>query len=104
MHFRHDDALKNAKAEVVVAVAGVVVVAIGRSAVPGVVVPATAADDPVGVITDRYPSEVFKRYDLFKQVAIAFHSATLPFSHASVILATSFLWVSVYSNCLLESS
>jgi hypothetical protein len=57
VHFRHDDALKKAKAEVVVAVAGVVVVAIRRPAVPGVVVPATAANDPVGAITDRYPLE-----------------------------------------------
>jgi hypothetical protein len=58
VHFRHDDALKKAKAEVVVAVVavvGVVVVAVSIPAVPGVVVPATAADDPFGAITDCYP-------------------------------------------------
>ena len=66
MHFRHDDALKNAKVEV--AVAGVVVVAIRRSAVPGVVVPATAAIDPVGTITDRYPSEGHPIKDILPKV------------------------------------
>ena len=57
MHFWHDDALKKAKAEVVVAVARVVIVAVSGPAVPGVVVPATAANDTVCAITDRYPSE-----------------------------------------------
>jgi hypothetical protein len=51
------NSLKKAKAEVVVAVAGVVVVAVSRSGVPGIVVPATAANDPAGALTDRYPSE-----------------------------------------------
>ena len=101
MHFRHDDALKNAKVEV--AVAGVVVVAIRGSAVPGVVVPATAVIDPVGTIADRYPSEVFKRDNLFKQIPIAFHSGSLLFSHAPVILSTSLMWLIAYSNCLFRS-
>ncbi len=68
MHFRHDDALKNAKAEVVVAVAGVVVVAIRRPTVPGGVVPATAAIDPVGTITNRYPSEGHPIKDILPKV------------------------------------
>jgi hypothetical protein len=68
VHFWHDDALKNAKAEIVVAVAGVVVVAISRPAVPGVVVPATAADDPVGTINDRYPSEGHPIKDILPKV------------------------------------
>ena len=71
MYFRHDDALKKAKTEIVVAVVGVVVVAIRRTAVPGVVVPATAANDPVSAITDRYPSEEHLIKDILPKIICA---------------------------------
>lgn len=45
--------LEDTETQVVVPVVGIVVVAVRRPAVLGVVVPATAADNAVGAITDK---------------------------------------------------
>jgi len=46
---------QEAKADIVVAVVRIVVVAISRTAVPGIVVPVAAPINPVRAIIDRYP-------------------------------------------------
>jgi len=50
---------QKAKTEVVVAVAGLVVVAVRRSAVLGVVIPASTTIDPVGASHDHCPKGTF---------------------------------------------
>lgn len=51
-----------------VAVARVVVVAVGRPAVPGIIVPATATIHPVGAIDRPLPLKEHRIEDVFPEV------------------------------------